>query len=772
MNTTEQSALQTIRERFVFLATGGGAPPATREFVSHAVSGLDSLVDTILARQIWAPGNPGHGNAHGEPLPHSLFTYGTHYFGEVYKVARMWRCPFSRHYQKPEVLERIIAGLRFGEKYVRPDQPRDGSWYYWDIMYAGSLLDHLLVLGDAVPEDLRQLIIEDVQHMPCKTFAMDRENGITRPPITSGSNNLAVLTTGLLRGLVLNDPQWIKTVMSQIPIAMGRATGSEGLQADWSYHFHGHGINVGYGHHALSTQAEWLYLTQGTPWQISDNLRELHVGTIREFFARNVWRGRVAPFSADRGISSPGAIYGREFLGMLMLGLMTDLPPQDKEVFRAAVADYLRSVDQEGRPLSLTEFDWVTGLMLGSVPKPIQGDPKRLGGIRYYPESEYLLARQPDWFAAVRMSSARTSTWKSMLGGHVYSSSIAEFSIALMSDGREYDFTTIPTMNWRRIMGVTRCDAIEPPPEGYGQSTFSSGIAGDELAVMGLQYVLAPAGQDTLRANKSVFVTPQALVMLGTLIRCDAADPVFTTLFFAPVIEGSAYSRNGTTLDIREDGIHEVKAGDTLFLRNVGIHLLTDAQLVVETRRGCHADLNDPQRADPMELQHRKHYRTMFERRFVYLIVNHGVGPRHGRYGAIISPGAVPDFASLQILQEDTHHRVTVQKGAVGGEVRFPGDWRKKIGSSYWGAEQHQWGSIARWLPSDDADHAQLEIRAPRRFARAEQSPTEIFLPEGLEMENVTLKTYAGQPFPANILSTSANGTLLKYRVRKIRHSP
>ena len=88
--------------------------------------------------------------------------------------------------------------------------------------------------------------------------------------------------------------------------------------------------------------------------------------------------------------------------------------------------------------------------------------PDVLTGIRYYPDSEYLLARAPEWYAAVRMSSGRTSTWKSQLGSHTQGSSGAEFSIAFMTDGREFDHTTIPTMNWKRLMGVTRCDVIEP----------------------------------------------------------------------------------------------------------------------------------------------------------------------------------------------------------------------------------------------------------------------------------------------------------------------
>ena len=745
--TDKLAALATIRERWLFIRAGVGVPESSRAKVAEAVEKIDVLADLVLAQQAWCPGQPAHGSPYGKVLTHAEFTFGTDVFSQVQKIAVAWRCPFSRHSQKPEVLERIIAGLQVGERYVRPDQPRDGSWHSWDIAFPSAILSVLLLCFDQLPPDLRQQLLADLEHMPCKVFSLDRRQGITRPKVSSGSNDQSVLAAGLLRGLVLNDPQWLDTIQTQVPIAMGRAAGSEGLQADWSYQFHGHGVNAGYGTNSLVVQGQWIYLTHGTPWQVPDSIRELYVGMFREFFARNMWRGRIAPYTIDRGIATPGTLAGGHngaFFGATLFGLITDLPPEEKAVFTAAAADYLMSLDPAGNPQPPP-----SSFLMTRIPPSIQGDLRALAGIRYYPCSEYLLVREPNWFAAVRMSSGQTKMWNSMLGYNIHASSMAEFSIAFMTDGREFDHTTITTMNWKRLMGVTRCDAIEPPPESYGDSAFCGGLAGDEFAVLGLQYLLAPAGQDTLRANKSLFVTPDALILLGSQIRCDSAEPVVTTLFHAPVID-----------DEFPVGIREVKAGEMVRIRNVSIRLLCDAQLIVETRKGSYKDLNVPQVADSES--EKPGYNTVHERRWAYLVVNHGVRPRNGRYGAIITAGKLTEF---KIQLDDSHHRVDV--GRTGGEVRFPGDWRKIVGCSYWGAEQHQWGSISRWLPSDDSGHANLEIVSPRRFVAAENSSTEIFLPDGLEQENVTLKTYEGRPFPANIMSTNSNGKVHKFRVRR-----
>ena len=320
------SALDTIRQRQLYLWTATNAHDSVRPHLAPAVAELDAFVDRILAQQIWDPTSPDHGNPVGHPVTPAEVTFGTQYFGYMDRMARMWRCPFSKHSRSAAVLERTLGALRFLERFVRPDAPRDGSWFYWDIWCPSVLSRMLIMLGDEIPADLRARLAEDLAHLPAKVFTLDRQLGITRPPIQAGYNNLEILHTGLLRGVALHDPQWLTTVTQQIPIAMGRAPGGEGLQNEWSYHFHGHGVNAGYGLGSLILQGHWLYLTHGTPWQVPTEVRELHVGMIREFFARNMWRGRVAPYSIDRGIAGPGQIHATSYIIGILYGLNTDLP--------------------------------------------------------------------------------------------------------------------------------------------------------------------------------------------------------------------------------------------------------------------------------------------------------------------------------------------------------------------------------------------------------------------------------------------------------------
>jgi hypothetical protein len=312
-------------------------------------------------------------------------------------------------------------------------------------------------------------------------------------------------------------------------------------------------------------------------------------------------------------------------------------------------------------------------------------------------------------------------------------------------------------MNWRRLCGVTRCDSIENSPEGYGQSTFVGGLTGDDFAVLGLQYLLAPPAQKTLRANKSAFVTRDALILLGSAIQCDAPDDVTTTLFHAPLFEGATYLRNGEPLNTA-DATLQIAAGETLYLRDVLVRLLAPAELRFEERSGSYALMN---RESNEYGEMANDYAQIYSRRWCYLIVEHGVAPEDGSYGAVLWPGVAPDFSpqeKLKITHATAHHGVALDGGARGGEVRFPGDWRIPLGLSYPAAEPAQWGNLAQWQPAENADRLRLQLLPPLRYDRFPNRATEILLPAGMQAENTPSITLGGAPWPRHILPIMADG--------------
>jgi hypothetical protein len=747
------NALQALRRRLLFL---DGISDERSPAILQLVAKRDVQIEKTLNEQILDPHSPSCGSLWGDLGEWKFERYsGWWGLGTLLEIARGWADERSAHFHSERISAAIEAAVHYIAPMLRVDPARRNGFYFWDI-YHNEAVAHLLVLcGDGLSPEVRKILTDFLETVPSQAFRVSREQGVLKP-LQSGSNMLDVLYGLMLRGAALDDEQWVKASVAQLPIAMGKDPGGEGIQNDWSYHFHGRGVNVGYGMNDISVRARWFFLLQGTPWQLGEELQQEYAGLIREFFRYNFWRGRVSPYAIDRGIATPDGVFaGCKMYDVFALALLAGFAEPDQQMLAATARQCL---PQEPP-------DLYRATLRARVAAQIERAAPQYTALRFYPESDYLLARQNDWFAAIRMCSLRTKAWDTQNRMHVQGSSSGEFSIALMTDGSEFDNATIATMKWNRLMNVTRCDTIEAPPMSYGQSTFVGGLAEENaLGVLAMQYLLAPPGQETLTANKSVFVTPEAMVILGNRIRCNSGEPVVTTLFHAPLEEGAVYRRDGEKLNTDIDGQWELQAGTVLLLRNVAIRLLHPAMLSIETREGNYAALNDPEYSEAQGEKFQKTYR----RRWVYLEVHHGARPDNGAYGAVLWPAVAPDFSPphLKISQTDSHHRLDLADGR-GAEVRFPIDWRARAGLSYSGAEPFKWGSIARWEPGADAAHFELSLLAPRRYAAVSSSSTELVLPDGFVFENVTLMSMTGKPFPDNLLSTTADGEVKTMTVFK-----
>ena len=68
---------------------------------------------------------------------------------------------------------------------------------------------------------------------------------------------------------------------------------TEGIQHDWSYHFHGPGLNMGYGGDQLFDVSRYIYVTAGSRFQLPPEALATHLAWIRNFILWNM-RGKRA----------------------------------------------------------------------------------------------------------------------------------------------------------------------------------------------------------------------------------------------------------------------------------------------------------------------------------------------------------------------------------------------------------------------------------------------------------------------------------------------
>ena len=140
-----------------------------------------------------------------------------------------------------------------------------------------------------------------------------------------------------------------------------------------------------------------------------------------------------------REVSRPNRIFDRA-VGLTALYLLhSNFDEQAKTQAARAIADWLTCLDNQGQHIYPENFSLTAAILFPSVEKQVQMQKERLCGSKYYPYSDYLVVRREDWFCGLRMCSVRVKNWFSIHNENKKGWFTGEGTLALMTDGREYD---------------------------------------------------------------------------------------------------------------------------------------------------------------------------------------------------------------------------------------------------------------------------------------------------------------------------------------------
>ena len=634
------------------------------EFRNRSVKEFDTEVEELMKTQIMDPADKGFGSwGKVKDINHRVISYAAQYFLKPLRLAQAYVNSYSKYHKNPEVLKRIEAALNFGKQFIRVGGPRPDNWWAWDIGIPLRLSETLLLIGDKIDKSLYRELIADLYDLGYHC----RLAGFPKTKWATGANGLWVARCALVLGIIEKDQKLLQ-VAKEIFQRENVFTTGDGIQADGSYLFHGPGLNTGYGFAHLRQTAEYLYLTADTGYCLDRESLAAYMKYFNDFAVWNVYRGRVSPYTSGRSIARKGAIYCG---GVAKTGLYL-LASEIKKVEQAAIATV---ADWEKRRSESVKSAWPMSpdtfyLRTKLRDKLAEASPPLIG-TRFYPYSDYFIARNGNFFCAVRMSSTRTKGWFSIGNENLRGYYSAEGTLVLMTDGREYEPDTIITQPWDDLSGITRAIGLCPPRESIGQSTFVGGIELDDVGLCAMKYLLS-IEKKNLRACKSYFVLKNAIVMLGADIKASGTtSPTETMLLTLPVQkDDNIYYLDGEK-KVFADGTTSLGNIKSFFYRNVGVLLVgPGASLKIETRTKKPFWINQqPQYRDEPELT----------RQFFSLQVNHGVNPSKGEYAAVILPACnladvvkAAENPPVRVVQNDKHiHAVEHADGTCAAGVFF-----------------------------------------------------------------------------------------------------
>ena len=615
--------LTTARARYVALLA-----PRDLDVKDAAVRRMlarrDKAAERLMKGQIMTAGAKGFGSWGRTKGRRSedLNSSGS-YFGRVYRLADAYASPHSKHHRSKTVLAHVTAALEYVEPFVRAGGPHPGNWWAWDIGIPMRLGDTIILLGDDLPEATREKMVAALLGLVKRRYHLGYRHG--------GANVLWVAFNQLRVAMITGREDYARSaaaIFGKVS-AVGRGLG---IQKDYSYHFHGRGLNMGYGRAQFDDVSRYIHVTGGTGLGMPASARRAHEDWFANFIVFNSYRGRVSPFTVGRSISRPGAVVSTGDLEAAMLLALAD-GGAHKDLLAAFIREWFdaRPDDRSRTPTIASLAPRVAPMLekAGAVP----------AGARFYPLSDYLACRQPWFYVSVRMSSVRTKAWFSIRNENNHAACTGDGALTLMTDGGELDEAVIPTMDWYALSGVTSAYGMRQSAERAAQSKIVGGLAhGGTVGAAGMHFVIERNGR-RLDARKSVTVFPDAVVLLGSGIALSEAPKkgsVVTALHQCPLRAADKQALiDGKAMDLA-DGSHPVTA-QRLRIRNF-TYLFpepTAVDLRVTTTTRDYGYCNHHYgRLTPKE------QRTAYTRRFYNLLIDHGRKPTDGGYAVVILPGA------------------------------------------------------------------------------------------------------------------------------------
>ena len=480
----------------------------------------------------------------------------------IVSVASAYVNPESSHYKKPKTRDAILRALQhwFDKDY------RNTNWWYAQIGIPEPLLESILLLGDDLPSQM----FEEAKPI------LDRSKmGRT------GQNKVWCAGIALMKGIIHVDSDKVQVASSAIWSELNIST-DEGIQPDWSFHQHGAQLQFGnYGLWFGQSVVMWASILRDTPYALDNSELETLCGYLLNGPSWVMWNGLFDLGACARQIEEDCQLHKGDYL-QAQLELMRDVDPK----FASEYAKRLAT-------------------------------PNELVGFRSYPRSDFAVQRTPDWYASLKMSSARLIGSENTNSENEQGLHLSDGMLLLARSGREYE-NIQPLWDWKRLPGTT-CDQGLPrlsPSKTKSLSVLAGSLGDGKTGVAAMIYK-----RGGLEARKAWFFEKEAVVCLGAGIGGETQGSVYTS-----IQQSLLNSSVETSIGALGAGTHSLPKGAWVYHNGKGYHLKNAATLQTGAVEGNWKTLY-PTRGDQPASE------NVFS-----LWVDHGLSPRQASYEYVLYP--------------------------------------------------------------------------------------------------------------------------------------
>ncbi|HAS6053324.1 TPA: DNRLRE domain-containing protein [Vibrio vulnificus] len=386
------------------------------------------------------------------------------------------------------------------------------NWWWNEIGKQLRLGPAALMLGSALPSDLKTLIQGDMPSAPYKT----------------GANRTDLSKAVIFGGLLANDAAQVQRGLEGIAETI-MITEAEGVQADYSFQQHGAQLYTGgYGEVFFDTASFWAYHVRDLQWKFSPEQIDL----LSDYFLEGV-----------RWMNSHGTLdYNARGRGISRVQVVDKSTLQQQSQYIVALSPQRAQEAEQFR-------------------RHVAGEGAGFEGFKQFWRSDYASKVGENHFIGVKMNSLRIEPTEAGNNENLLGNWLGFGSMFIMQRGDEYH-NLFPVWNWALVPGVTAPQFAEKPAD-WGSIVMNTSFVG---GVSDGRYGVAVMDMNAYgtQAKKAWFSFKDEMVALGAGIASTRSEYVNTsvnqTRLNGPVtVDGAVYEKGSRALVnaswVHHDGI-------------------------------------------------------------------------------------------------------------------------------------------------------------------------------------------------------------------------
>ncbi|WP_419822623.1 polysaccharide lyase family 8 super-sandwich domain-containing protein [Anoxybacterium hadale] len=662
-----------LREKWQYLAKGGDYNPEDPN-MQGLLRSINDVAQDLLDRMNQSP-TPGWGSNDylwaeyilGKRSDAYADSNNTQFTIRSLKfMALAYQTKGCDLYQNEKLKNEILRGLDYIYKNhykIGVDSNPYGNWFTWEIGGPIYLLETVLLMSDYMPADQIQAYAATALKATTKTGGDSY--------MYVGANALWRDRVRMYAGILLKDGETLNYVKNDVPTYMGYVTSGDGYYADGTFMQHGTVVyNGGYGKEAFSDISHFIYMLDGSPWEIKGTERDNMPTIVEKSYVPFMYKGIFMDMVRGREITRTDTTdaYAGITISLDVLLFSESLPEQEGRRFKgmikewmnnenailtlnegAGVAWYLFPVYNLSKTLEIINDDSITPVSnveksytFGKGVRTVHTNDKFTFGLSMYSKD----------IKTYEVGDSNQKGWYTGLGQtYVYTPDIGQFTLQK------------PTLNWYRLSGVTAVNGIT-----VGSHTNASAFAGSTTlkslySTAGLEI---SSGSTQVSAKKSWFMFDDEIVALGTDISSNHNNKVETTIdnhYITKdndfIVDGEKQS-NELGWNSSFDDVTWALIEGNVKGSNIGVYFPNKARIgaVRETRTGKWTDLGSYNVDETIQTAN---YLTTW--------IDHGAKPVDDGYAYVLLPGTnaaqvenYADSSDIYIVRQDTNVHAVYEK--------------------------------------------------------------------------------------------------------------